>query len=220
MEFSLFGRFFASIFGTGFGWLLRGWWGRRKEYRDMMKRLMTKQTRLVLCGVFKKMNGDFQLEFDFLGIFRTTHFGETLFRIIDDWMRKKGPGVIVPDDKHAASHLREILRTISSSMLLQCSRIGPYLSEGGYGHPSYAYRYVKMVACLVSLPTAHATWEDLPCVLLVEQSMLERIRDCVVTPNPEEKDGSDMLQILQLVAERFFGNDREGITVFTTPIDF
>ncbi len=215
MEFQLFGRFFASIFGTGFGWLLRGWWGRRKEYRDMVRRLMTKQTRLVICGVFEN-NGDYQLEFDFLGIFRTTHFVETLFHVIDDWMRKKGPGVIVPGDKHAASHLREILRTLGSSMLLQCSRIGAYLRGKQYGIP--AYRYVKIVACLVSIPSRHTTWEDLPCVLLIEESMLQKIRENVVSPNPEEKDGGDMLQVLRMISEQYFGNDREGITLFTTPV--
>lgn len=201
------GAILLAVFGR--------WRKRHREYQDMRHRQTTHQTRMVLCGVFEKSPGVRILEFDPLGVFRTIHFGEVLFNIIDLSMKGKKSGLIVPEDSHASAHLREMLFTEGSSLLLQCNRIDAYLD--GEITIVGAYRCVNMIACLVNLPTQNSDWEHLPCVLIIEESMLKAVRANSVSHNPKEPHGEDILDILRMLATQYFSGENDGIAVFTTP---
>lgn len=192
------------------------WRRKHREYQDLRHKQATQQTRVVICGAFRdETKEDCLLEFDPLGVFRTIHFGENLFGFIDEWMRRREPGIIWPDDPHTAAHLREMLCIEGSSMILQCFRIGSYLRGDARGIP--AYRYVRIVASLVRLPRTNAAWEDLPCALLIEEGMLRLVHENRVVPHPDEKHGQGVLDSLRLVAHAHFEEDGRGTDVFTTP---
>lgn len=209
--FPLVGPLVALVISVVVIPLVRQWLVLYREQQMMMRRRFFEHTEVILFGVF-----DNHVEYDALGAFRTVLFGERLFDLIVGWNDRPSPNLIVPPHPHHAEHLRTVMRMQASSLLLQCVRIDPYF-DAAEKHGPPDYRYVNFVACLVR-PDAHdITWHDCPRVVLVEESVLQKIHNGTVQPGTPDRDGATWLTILRQIAGEYFKNHRSAIEVISSP---
>jgi len=194
--------------------LARQWLLLNRQQHQMVKRQFFEFTEVLLFGVFGN-----RVEFDALGVFRSVLFGERLFEVIVNWNDRPSPDLILPENPVQAEHLQTVMRMQSSSLLLQCVRIDPYF-DVARKLGTAEYRYVKFVACLARPDPAKLNWHDCPRVVLIEENALRKIydNDPAIQPNTPDCDGTTWLEVLRQMGVRYFGGQRLGIEVMTSPI--